>query len=255
MTNKEIFDIAMRQSAIDINCSKEDFLRKENVIVPSVIGEGARKYYSEPIACNLVSYGSNVVASVKDEYTEIIREYLNRFSYYHCFGTPNMHWLDEKLTPLGQKVCFMAEFFLPDMNKLNCHDCGYEVKILEHEDFEPLYVPEWSNALCEKRKELDVLGVGAYDKGNLIALAACSADCDSMWQIGIDVLPAYRQQGIASSLTGRLAQEILNRGKVPFYCSAWSNIRSVRNAIKCGFVPAWAEMTVKPMWKVKEMNG
>jgi hypothetical protein len=48
--------------------------------------------------------------------------------------------------------------------------------------------------------------------------------------------------------------EILGRGKVPFYCSAWSNIRSARNAIKSGFSPAWVEMTVIPQEIVDEMN-
>lgn len=99
-----------------------------------------------------------------------------------------------------------------------------------------------------------MLGVGAWENDKLIALAACSADCDSMWQIGVDVLPEYRRKGIASALTSRLAVEILNRGKVPFYCCAWSNIKSARNAIKSGFRPAWAELTVKPKKLVDEMN-
>ena len=52
--------------------------------------------------------------------------------------------------------------------------------------------------------------------------------------------------GVASAVTSRLAMLIFECGKVPFYCSAWSNIRSVRNAVKCGFIPAWVELTVKP---------
>ena len=95
---------------------------------------------------------------------------------------------------------------------------------------------------------------GAYEHGNLIGLAACSADCDSMWQIGIDVLPEYRRKGIASSLTSKLAIEIIKREKVPFYCCAWCNIKSARNAVKSGFRPAWAEMTVKPKEEVDKMN-
>jgi predicted GNAT family acetyltransferase len=75
-----------------------------------------------------------------------------------------------------------------------------------------------------------------------------------MWQIGVDVLPEYRRKGIASAMTGRLALEILERGKVPFYCCAWSNVKSARNAIKSGFRPAWVEMTVKPAELVEEMN-
>ena len=82
-----------------------------------------------------------------------------------------------------------------------------------------------------------------------------TAVMSAMWQIGIDFLPGYRRQGIASALTSRLAIEVLERGKVPFYCAAWSNVKSVRNAIKCGFRPAWVEMTAKPCETVDGMNG
>jgi GNAT superfamily N-acetyltransferase len=148
----------------------------------------------------------------------------------------------------------MAEYFLPDVKVLRALPCDFELKILQSKDFKDLYIDKWSNALCEDRKELDVLGVGAYHDGQLIGLAACSADCDTMWQIGVDVLPEYRKKGIASALTSRLAMEILERGKVPFYCCAWSNIKSARNAMKSGFRPAWVEMTVKPASFVEEMN-
>lgn len=102
-TNQKIMQIAMKQSATDLNSKETDFLEKENVIVKSGVGPLARKYYKEPIACNL-------------------------------------------------------------------------------------------------------------------------------------------------------AMEILEKGKVPFYCCAWSNIKSSRNAIKSGFIPAWVEMTVKPVEIVNEMN-
>lgn len=253
-SNQEILKIAMQQSAIDLNASDTDFLKSANVVIEFSLSPLARKYFKEPIACNLVSYGSNIVASVKGEYRELVEEYLQKFEFFHCFETPNLHWLEERLEPFGQKVCFMAEYFLPDLNKLTRLSCDYELKVLEQKDFSELYVPQWSNALCKDRKELDVLGVGAFEKGKLIGLAACSADCEEMWQIGVDVLPEYRRKGIASAMTSNLAVEILERGKVPFYCCAWSNIRSARNAVKSGFVPAWVEMTVKPKNIVDEMN-
>lgn len=254
MTNKEILDIAMQQSAYDTNAKASDFLMDTNVFVKSGIGPLARKYYKEPIACNLVSYGNNIVASVKDEYREIVESYLSKYEFYHCFETPNMHWLDERMKENGYRVCFMAEYFLPDVNVLKRRECNYHLKVLEQKDFANLYLPIWSNALCEDRKQLDVLGVGAYDNGKLIGLAACSADCDDMWQIGVDVLPEYRRQGIASSLTSNLAIEIMDRGKVPFYCCAWSNLKSVKNALRSGFVPGWVEMTVKAASLVENIN-
>ena len=245
MTNQEILNVALQQSAVDLNCEAGDFLREENKIVYSAAREGARAYLKLPFECQLVSYGNNVVASVLPEYEAMTRAYLNGKPAHRCFETPNMHILDDQLAQHGVRVCFMAEYFLPDVNALRPLPCPFETRVLGPTDFGALYTPEWSHALCEERKRLDVLGVGAYDGGRLIGFAACSADCDSMWQIGIDVQPEYRRQGVASSLTSRLAVEIFARGKVPFYCATWSNIRSVRNAIRSGFRPAWVEMTAR----------
>ena len=254
MTNDEILRIAMRQSAIDSGCEADDFKSTQNKVVISKKNENARRYLDLPFLCDFTSYGNNIVASVSEEFKVIAEEYIERFAVEHCFETPNLHVLMDKLRPLKANVCFMAEYFLPDVDVIKSIPCRYEIKILESRDFAELYLPEWSNALCEKRKELDKLGVGAYDNGKLVGLAGCSADCDEMWQVGIDVLPEYRRQGIASALTTRLAEEILQRGKVPFYCAAWSNIKSVRNAVKSGFKPAWVQMTVKPIDFIDEMN-
>ena len=255
MTNQEILQIAMIQSAVDLCAEAADFERSENVVVTSRESEGARRYLKLPFSCQLVSYGGNVVASVSPEFREITEKYINAYPVEHLFETPNLHVLGEALMERGQKICFMAEYFLPDLTALRPLDCPYELRILTQSDFTDLYRPEWSNALCESRKHLDVLGVGAYDGDKLVGLAGASADCDTMWQIGIDVLPDYRRRGIASALTSRLAIEILSRGKVPFYCAAWCNIKSVRNAVRSGFRPAWVEMTAKPVETVDEMNG
>lgn len=245
MTNNEILEIALKQSAIDANCQMEDFLKCDNIIVESLKHEEARKYLELPHLCHLISYGSNIVATIDMRLKDIVEKYIHQGTIEHCFETPNLYKLNKELEEYEARVCFMAEYFLPDMNVLKDIECSYETKILKQEDFKDLYIKEWSNALSELRPHLDVLGVGAYDHDKLIALAACSADGNEMWQIGVDVLPEYRKQGIASSLTSKLALEIIKCGKVPFYCVAWSNVKSVRNAIKAGFKPTWVEMTVK----------
>ena len=53
MTNKEIMDIAMQQSAYDINAKVSDFLQDTNVFVKSELGPLARKYYKEPNRCRV----------------------------------------------------------------------------------------------------------------------------------------------------------------------------------------------------------
>ena len=255
MTNKEILQIALQQSAYDCNCEIEDFLSTENKIVLSKKHEKARVYLPLPLECDLVSYGNNIVAQVSERMQNVVTEYISKYAVARCFESPNVIALNEKLAEFGYKVCFMAEYFLPDMDELKEIPCDYEIKVLYPEDFKDCYTEQWGNALCHDRKHLDKLAVGAFDNGKLVGLAGCSADCEMMYQIGVDVLPEYRKQGIASSITSRLALEILKLGKVPFYCAAWSNIKSVRNAIKSGFKPAWVELTARDAEFVDKMNA
>lgn len=245
MTNREIMDIALQQSAIDCNCSATDFLHDRNIIVRSRADSRARKYLPLPLECDLVSYGNNIVAQVSERLEGVVKSYLEKYQVAHCFETPNLNVLNEQLQRFDLKACFMAEYFLPDVTQLKELTCSYEIRLLHQGDFADLYTEQWGNALSPENRELDVLGAGAYDHDRLVGLAGCSADCERMYQIGVDVLPAYRRQGIASALTSCLAREILALGKVPFYCAAWSNIRSVRNAIRSGFRPSWVELTAR----------
>lgn len=267
MNNKQLLEIAMKQSAVDSNCDWQDFMAHKNKVVRSQESKEARRYLEFPLACDLTSYGTCIVASVSEELEEIVTEYINRFPVEHCFETPNLHYLMNRIRPLGYDVCFMAEYSLPDIDMLMAGGLAqkleykmkqkvpYEIRMLFPEDFQELYREEWHNALCEKRKELDMIAAGVYDGEQLIGLAGASADCESMWQIGIDVLPRYRRAGIAAALTARLAEEILKKNMVPFYCCAWSNIASIRNAIASGFRPAWVQVTVKRLCEIEELNA
>lgn len=254
MTNADILRIALEQSAFDCNCSPEDFLKDTHVVTQSVQNPKARKYIPLPLECDLVSYGSNIIAQTSPRLANVVRQYIHAYPAEHAFETPHLHVLDQLLEPFGLKVCFMAEYFLPDMDRLTPLPCAYELRILHPEDFANLYTKEWSNALCAQRKHLDMLAVGAFDGTRLVGLAGCSADCETMYQIGVDVLPEYRRQGIAAALTSRLALEILALGKVPFYCAAWCNLKSVRNAFKCGFRPAWVELTARDIDFIESIN-
>ncbi len=253
MKNETVLKIAMEQSAIDSSCDPKDFISTVNLVTLSRPNIHARKYLELPFSCDLTSYGNCVVASVSEELRDTAEKYINKYSPKDCFETPQIHELQREISKFGQSVCFMAEYWLPDVTAVKALECPYELRLLKKDEFEGLYVPEWSNALCEKRKELDVLAVAAYDAGRMVGMAGCSMDCETMWQIGVDVLPDYRRKGVASAMTSALALEVLSRDIVPFYCCAWSNIGSARNAFRSGFRPAWVQLTVKPVEFVNRM--
>lgn len=189
MDNEKIREIALRQSACDCSCSPEDFLAEENRFFPSAANEKARKYLELPHICSLVSYGVNIVISGQAALLPDIRKVTENVpEIENCFETPGLYALNDMLKKYGAGICFMSEYFLPDMKEIFRYErtCACELRVLEQPALADLYLPEWKNALCADRKHLDVLAVGAYDRGGLVGLAGCSADCDTMWQIGVD---------------------------------------------------------------------
>ena len=62
ITREQILETAVRQSAIDLHCAPEDFLRGENRVVCSEPSPDARRYLELPFLLNLVSYGNNAVS-------------------------------------------------------------------------------------------------------------------------------------------------------------------------------------------------
>ena len=56
----------------------EDFLKEDNVITISMENPAARKYLKLLHACNLISYGNNIVATITEEYEKIVKEYIGK---------------------------------------------------------------------------------------------------------------------------------------------------------------------------------
>ena len=137
MNNHDILLAAMEQSAIDANCSAMDFSRAENVIAYSKKNPAARRYLELPLACNLISYGNNVVASIESKYEEIVRAYIEKYPRERCFETPHMHILNRAFSAYDMQVCFMAEYFLPDMTQITPSVCPYPLKRSQRRIFLP----------------------------------------------------------------------------------------------------------------------
>lgn len=258
MNNKDIWKIAMEQSAIDLNCSVDDFMNKGNTVVLSKLNEGRKKCYKKSMFCGFAYYGDGLVASVDEKIKDFIEKFISRHSEYRCFDTPQLIVLNKEFEKHGKSVCFIAEFFLPDLEKQVEINDKLQVKIFLEDEIPSLYKDDrFHMALgydCEGDKK-DVLAAVGYIDGKIAGVAGASNDCDTMWQIGIDVLPEYRRLGVASTLTKILTEEIIKLGKVPYYCTAWSNIASKSNATKCGYKTAWVEMTAIDTADTMKMIG
>ena len=68
MTNKEILDIALQQSAYDCNCDAADFLSEQDVVTISKANPKARKYIplTVPIRNKFIGWKSS---NIDNEFT------------------------------------------------------------------------------------------------------------------------------------------------------------------------------------------
>ncbi len=93
----------------------------------------------------------------------------------------------------------------------------------------------------------DMLGVAAIKDGQILGMAGASADSPFLWQIGINVLPEARGQGIAAMLVSLLRNDVLAAGRLPYYGTSISHLESQRVALRAGFLPAWFELATSPL--------
>ena len=112
----------------------------------------------------------------------------------------------------------------------------------------------WPNALSQEENPLrpDVIALAAVDGGQPVAVAGASADGETLWQVGIDVLPAYRSRGLGKALVECLCAHIVEQGKLPFYGAAAANLHSQNIAVRGGFFPAWVEVSSQRVGTDKE---
>ena len=155
MTNKEMLCTALKQSALELNCTVDDLTGGKSKAVISSTAEGARKYLSLPFYCQLVSYGSGIVASVNEEIYADAKAYIEKYAPEHCFETPNMLVLQSALERRGMSACFMAEYWLCDTDAIRMIDCSYELRLLTAEDFAPLYDVIFQNCTLELNTKND----------------------------------------------------------------------------------------------------
>ena len=87
----------------------------------------------------------------------------------------------------------------------------------------------------------DTEGTGIPANADPVAMVGMSDDSPIMRQIGIDVLPAFRGAGIASTLVRDAARLTLAEGYLPFYGTSPSHMLSQRVAMNAGLVPTWWE--------------
>jgi len=235
MTNHDVHQIAMRQLAIDLNCGVSDLQGPDTKVVISKPGP----HYN---FCKMICFRNTLVVSVDESLKAFIDSFVADKIGFRCLEHVSL--LTDEFRKYDKRVG-IVEGYLPDMTANRETHPDFDVSVLWGDGTAALFDDKRYHCALGYRTtgpRADVIAVAGYRDGQILGVAGASNDYETMWQIGIDVLPEHRHSGVATTLTNILTDEILRKGIVPFCTIAWSNIASKNTAIDSGYKSAWATL-------------
>lgn len=235
------------QLAIDLNVIKENFEQEENVVTILTPNLFKRRNIDDDLLLFMACFGKATVAAVSQELEAFMTDYIADMDGFRCFDMP-LNVLEKKLKKHGAVISEIEEFYLLDRREIQPVNPAFEFEILEGEAIKKLYGDHrfhMALGYSQESDRRDMLAVVAYEKGEILGVAAASNDTDDIWQIGINVVPECQYHHVATDLVKIISNEVLKRNKIPYYGTAWSNIASKRVALNAGYKPVWVEMKAR----------
>lgn len=235
------------QLAIDLNAVKENFEQEENVVTILTPNLLKRRNIDDDLLFFMACFGKAAVAAVRPELEPFMTDYIANMDGFRCFDMP-LNILEQELKKHGAVISEIEEFYLLDRREIQPVNPAFEFEILEGEAIKKLYGDHrfhMALGYAQESDRRDMLAVVAYEKGEILGVAAASNDTDDIWQIGVDVVPEKQRRHVATDIVRIISNEVLKRNKIPYYGTAWSNIASKRVAMNAGYKPVWVEMKAR----------
>jgi GNAT superfamily N-acetyltransferase len=238
--------------AADFACEESDFDNAGVFVHQAKELPGRRDFPFRKNAFAAATMGRGVVIFCSLERLGWADANLSRLTRNDMFTQPTIALIDGYVKQAGQ---YMAG---PDLK----HVCtksifqpykpagGLEINLVED---------VLSLGLYGDKRFPNSLGHGAYPKtpfmvaavvkcgGQIAGIAAAWADCDVMWQIGVDTLPEYRRRGIGKAAVSAVTEYLLEHGVIPYYSTLESNTASRATAAALGYKPAWVELNAREL--------
>lgn len=232
MTMHEMLRLVQSQLASDMNCTPNDLNGEKDSFIFTEVKDnlGRRPFPRNEQHFEMLSMGKSIVVSASPKILDIVKPLLVGKGRDEAFSMPFVY---------GHSL-----YYLPDLAQIKplASPDGFAYEMVEQDEIPLLYRHEgFRNAVQydANHPRPDILVTLVKKDGRIVGIAGASNDCAMMWQVGMDVLPEYRNHGLAAYLVNRLTLEILERGYVPYYGTASSNIASQRVAHRVGYFPAW----------------
>ncbi len=223
MTKVDILNIIYEYLAQLMECEVADFTREETTF--------SVRNIEEPFLKIIICGNSIVVTSSPNLYSKVVSLLENKSSD-ELFECPLIY---------GQTI-----HYIPDLSSISASALpdGFTYSLFQGEDINNLSdITGFDNSLVfdDNGRTNSSIAFVAYRGDAVAAVAAASIAYANLWEVGIDVLPAFRNQGLATAMVRKLTCELLYKGAVPFYSASITNIGSQMVATRAGYLPCWVD--------------
>ncbi len=243
----------VRVLAADAGCDAEAFAGDGVTVLEHRDLMGRRRFRLPERPLVMLSMGGGLVISCHRDWLDLMQGHAASMDRLQLLEPASVAWIQATLAEGGSTLLGPHLSHACADGDLREHASipGVALQVLEGDALEPVRsVGTFPNALPSRNDPArpDMLAVAAESGGTIVACAAASADAERLWQIGVDVLPAYRHRGIGRAVVGRLVAAVLAAGSVPYYTHSISNVASAALASSVGFWPAWVQ------WYAREVS-
>lgn len=240
-------DIKLRfeeQLALDYNASLEEVQSCKNILKHKMKQSGARGVGSNETLLQIGVYKEKLLIVAKDEVYDWCEKNLLPKSNVEWLCEPGVIYkLNQMLEQHGQFIADGHHYYLPVENTALDVKLDYEVQWYEGDAINQFEEDErFDEALLFTDGVENVLAVSALENGQILGMAGCTNDGPQLWQIGVNVTNEGQGKGIGTYVTWLLKNRVLEMGKVPYYGTVESHIKSQKVAIQAGFMPVFYEM-------------
>lgn len=231
-TKKEILKFAHKYLAKKYNCEMSTFEKQGNTLALN---------HEEDCFLRMLCIGGHIIVSADAQMASFWENNLEDLESAWLFEYGTLKQIDKKVQEFGHELIDVHHYYLPSVEETFIEPI-VPVKWYEQSELGQFEQDNpFGQALVFDEQTPDILAVAAFDGEKIIGMAGATQDDEMLWQIGVEVLPAYEGKGIGMNLVALLKQEVLRRGKIPFYGTVESHIHSQNIAVRTGFFPAWAE--------------
>lgn len=232
-----------KQFAIDIGCDINAL--KNDIFVYGEPTNDMFYYHRSPAICIL--YKDNLFFRGNDQ--QLVDEFKHRFDGANnqwFFDVANikklMQFLDESGYEFTQWGTCMVPFKIEDSQ-------DDQFKLFFDEEIKEFKGDNnFNECFVFEEQDPDRIGVAYMIDGKIVGMAGCNQNGKFAFEIGVNVLPEYRGQGIATKLIKKITYEIIKYSDgqgIPIAGTQFSHTKSINAVLRAGYEMGWTEIAIE----------